>query len=57
VEGDAAALLTRLRDAPADADDLARATGLDAAAVAAALAELELAGAAVEAEGVYRVAR
>jgi DNA processing protein len=57
VEGDAAALLTHLRDAPAAADDLARATGLDAAAVAAALAELELAGAAVEAEGVYRLAR
>jgi DNA processing protein len=56
VDGDAAAVLTRLRDAPAGADELARTTGLDAATIAAALAELELAGAAVEAEGVYRVA-
>jgi DNA processing protein len=54
VDGDAAAVLARLRDTPADADELARATGLDAATVAAALAELELAGAAVESNGVYR---
>ncbi len=53
--GEAAqAVLERLRDAPASADVLARATGLDAGAAAAALLELELAGLASEAEGVYR---
>jgi len=53
--GDAAqAVLERLRDAPASADALARATHLDAGAAAAALLELELAGLASEAEGVYR---
>jgi DprA/Smf-like nucleotide binding protein involved in DNA uptake len=35
---------------------LARTTGLDVAAVTAALVELELAGAAVEGEGRYRAA-
>ena len=55
-EGDAAVVLARLRDAPASADEVARATGLDAGAVAAALAELELAGAAVETDGAYRAA-
>ena len=47
-------VLARLRDAPASADELARATALPAHALAAALSELELAGAAAEAEGVYR---
>jgi DNA processing protein len=50
----AARLLDRLREAPAGADALARATGLSASAVAAALAELELAGLVSEAAGVYR---
>jgi DNA processing protein len=49
-----AALLERLRDAPAGADELARATGLLAPEVAVALAELELAGLAAQTDGVYR---
>ncbi len=44
----------RLRDGPASADELARATGLEAAALASALTELELAGVAVAAGGVFR---
>jgi predicted Rossmann fold nucleotide-binding protein DprA/Smf involved in DNA uptake len=51
----AAAVLARLRDGPLGADELARATGLGAEAVAVALSELELSGIAVAAEGVYRV--
>jgi DNA processing protein len=47
-------VLARLRDAPASADELARATGLDAGALASALTELELAGCAVAGGGVYR---
>jgi predicted Rossmann fold nucleotide-binding protein DprA/Smf involved in DNA uptake len=39
---------------PASADELARATGLTPGEVAAALAELELAGLAVEGDGIYR---
>jgi DNA processing protein len=39
---------------PATADELVVASGMDAAAVAAALAELELAGAIAEGEGIYR---
>ena len=39
---------------PAGADELARATGLAPGEVAAALAELELAGLAVEGDGIYR---
>jgi DNA processing protein len=50
----ASRLLERLREAPAGADALARTTGLSASAVAAALAELELAGLVSEAAGVYR---
>jgi predicted Rossmann fold nucleotide-binding protein DprA/Smf involved in DNA uptake len=38
----------------ASADDLVHDTGLEAAVVATALAELELAGAVTEAEGLYR---
>ncbi len=53
VSDDAAALLAAL---PGTADELARTTGLAAAAVAVALAELELAGLAGEGEGVYRAA-
>ena len=41
----------------AGVDDLIRGTELDAAAVATALAELELAGAVMEAEGLYRGVR
>jgi predicted Rossmann fold nucleotide-binding protein DprA/Smf involved in DNA uptake len=51
VGADAEAVLTAL---PAGVDEVARATGLAAGAVAAALAELELAGLAREGEGVYR---
>ena len=39
---------------PAGVDELVRSSGLSAAEVAAALAELELAGAAVEGDGLYR---
>ena len=47
-------VLARLRDGPAGADELARATGLDAGTLASALTELELAGCAVAGGGVYR---
>ena len=50
----AEAVLARLRDGPASADELARATGLDAGTLASALTELELAGCAVAGGGVYR---
>ncbi len=49
----AAAVLALL---PAAADDVVRATGLDAQTVAVALAELELAGLASEGDGLYRAA-
>lgn len=48
-------VLARLRDSPATADELARATGTGTAEVAVALTELELAGLVAEAEGRYRV--
>jgi DNA processing protein len=52
------ARLERVREAVAaagcSADEVARRTGLDAAAVAAALAELEVLGAVAQADGVYR---
>jgi DNA processing protein len=54
LEGNAARVLDVLAGAAACVDDLVRGTGLDAAAVATALAELELAGAVREAEGLYR---
>jgi predicted Rossmann fold nucleotide-binding protein DprA/Smf involved in DNA uptake len=47
-------VLEALADAPAGVDELVHGTGLDAATVATALAELELAGAIMEAEGLYR---
>jgi DNA processing protein len=47
-------VLTRLREFAAGADELQRSTGLDAGAIAAALTELELAGAAVQEGGVFR---
>ena len=43
-----------IADAPVSADELARQTGLPAGAVAAALAELELAGLVVQDDGLYR---
>jgi DNA processing protein len=48
------AVLAQLRDGPTSADELVRSTGLDAGALATALTELELAGRAVAAGGVYR---
>jgi DNA processing protein len=53
--GEAARLLAALGDAPATADELARATGLAVADVASLLVELELAGRVAIGEGVYRV--
>jgi DNA processing protein len=47
-------VLGRLRDGPASADELARATRLGADALASALTELVLAGVAVAAGGVFR---
>jgi DNA processing protein len=49
-----AAVLARVRDGPAGADEIVRGTGFDAGAVATALTELELAGLVVQGEGVYR---
>ena len=54
--GAAEAILGRLRDAPSTADELARATGRGAGELAVLLSELELAGLATEADGVYRAA-
>jgi predicted Rossmann fold nucleotide-binding protein DprA/Smf involved in DNA uptake len=48
---EAASLLERL---PASADELVRSSGRPAGVVAAALAELELAGLVAEGEGIYR---
>jgi len=53
----AARVLNVLADAPSGQDEVVRATGLAASAVAAALVELELAGLAAEAEGVHRATR
>ncbi len=50
----AAAVLERLADGAASADELSRTTGLEPGPLAAALAELELAGLASEADGRYR---
>jgi DNA processing protein len=55
VGASAAAVLERLADGAASADELARATGLEPGPLAAALTELELAGFASEADGRYRV--
>jgi DNA processing protein len=49
-------VLEQLRLGAASADEVARATGMDVAAVTGALVELELAGAAEEGEGRYRAA-
>ncbi len=53
----AARVLALLADAPRGQDELVRASGLAASAIAAALVELELAGLAAEAEGVHRATR
>jgi DNA processing protein len=52
----AEAVLDRLRDRPQSADELVRALTLDAAAAAAALAELELHGLLTETSGIFRAA-
>ena len=52
----ATAVLERVRAAPLGADDLCRATGLSAGALAVVLTELELAGVLYEEDGVYRAA-
>ena len=57
LDEDARRVLDVLAAAAVGVDELVRGTGLDAAAVATALAELELAGAVAEAEGVYREVR
>jgi DNA processing protein len=54
IGAEATTILGRLRDGPAGADELVRSTGLEAAAIAAALTELELAGLASEAGGIFR---
>jgi DNA processing protein len=54
VEGEARVVLERLSETAATADELARTTGLEPGLLAAMLVELELAGVACEADGVYR---
>jgi len=54
VDGEARIVLERLSATASTADELARATGLEPGRLAAMLVELELAGAACEAGGVYR---
>ncbi|HZR93807.1 MAG TPA: DNA-processing protein DprA [Gaiellaceae bacterium] len=54
VSAAAASVLARLRDGPAAPDELVRALELDAGRVAAALSELELAGAVAEMDGCFR---
>ena len=51
---DAEAVRQLLRDGPASADALSRASGLEAGAISAALVELELAGLVAEGAGVFR---
>jgi DNA processing protein len=50
------AVLARIGDVPASADELARTLGLDAGTVAAALAELDLHELLTESSGIYRAA-
>jgi DNA processing protein len=54
VSAPAATLLALLGDGARGVDELTRASGMASAAVAAALVELELAGLAAQADGVYR---
>ncbi len=49
-------VLAVIRDAPLGLDEIVRASGIDASAVAAAVSELELAGLATDAAGVFRAA-
>jgi len=56
-EGDPGDVLACLRDSAASADELARATGLDAAEVALALVELELSGCVSCSDGLYRACK
>jgi DNA processing protein len=57
LSGAATEVLAVVSAEAAGADEVARSTGLDAAAVATALAELELAGAVAQADGLYRGVR
>ena len=57
VSGAGKTVLDHVRDGPASVDELVRAMGLDAAAVAVALTELELQGLLTETAGVYRASR
>jgi DNA processing protein len=57
VSPDAELVLEHVRVGAAGADDLARSSGVDAARLAVALSELELAGLVALDEGVYRAAR
>jgi DNA processing protein len=54
LSAEAATVLAALRDAAAGADELTRSTQLASGALAAALAELELAGLVTHADGLYR---
>ena len=54
IGANAASVVERLTEGAASADELARTTGLEPGPLAAALAELELAGLATEADGRYR---
>jgi DNA processing protein len=54
IGANATSVFERLTEGAASADELARATGLEPGPLAAALAELELAGLATEADGRYR---
>ena len=54
VEGPAATLVEKVRQAPTTADELTRSTAMEPAVVFALLAELELSGLVSEADGLYR---
>lgn len=56
VAGPAAAVLEQLRAGPVGADELIRATGLEAGSLGGALIELELGGHVTEEAGIYRAA-
>ena len=57
LDATARAVLERVQEEPRGADAIGRVTGLDAGEVAAALAELELAGLVAESAGLYRGVR
>jgi DNA processing protein len=54
LSGESGQVLALLRESASGADELARATGLPASAVARALVELELGGRVIAADGLYR---